>query len=30
MHGIDPQSYLKDVLEKLPEATNQQVAELTL
>lgn len=29
MHGLDPYSYLKDVLEKLPTTTNQQVAELT-
>lgn len=29
MHGIDPYAYLKDVLEKLPRTTNQQVAELT-
>ena len=29
MHGIDPNAYLKDVLEKLPTTTNQQVAELT-
>ena len=29
LHGIDPYSYLKDVLEKLPATTNQQVAELT-
>lgn len=29
MHGIDPTAYLKDVLEKLPTTTNQQVGELT-
>jgi transposase len=29
MHGIDPTAYLKDVLEKLPTTTNQQVSELT-
>ena len=29
MHGIDPYAYLKDVLERLPTLTNQQVAELT-
>ncbi len=29
MHGIDPYSYLKDALEKLPATTNQQVAQLT-
>lgn len=29
MHGIDPYTYLKDVLEKLPTTTNQQVAQLT-
>jgi hypothetical protein len=29
MHGIEPQAYLKDVLERLPQTTNQQVAQLT-
>jgi len=29
MHGVDPSAYLKDVLERLPTTTNQQVAELT-
>lgn len=29
MHGIDPYTYLKDVLERLPTTTNQQVTELT-
>jgi transposase len=29
MHGLDPCAYLKDVLEKLPTTTNQQVDELT-
>ena len=29
MHGLDPNAYLKDVLEKLPTTTNQQVAALT-
>ena len=29
LHGLDPYAYLKDVLEKLPTTTNQQVAELT-
>lgn len=29
MHGVEPCGYLKDVLERLPTTTNQQVAELT-
>lgn len=29
MHGVEPCSYLKDLLERLPTTTNQQVAELT-
>lgn len=29
MHGIDPYEYFKDVLERLPRATNQNVAALT-
>jgi hypothetical protein len=29
MHGIEPYAYLKDLLERLPTTTNQQVAELT-
>lgn len=29
MHGVEPQAYLKDILERLPRATNQTVAELT-
>jgi hypothetical protein len=29
MHGIEPYSYLKDVLERLPTATNQTIQELT-
>jgi hypothetical protein len=29
LHGIDPYAYLKDVLERLPTTTNQQVAQLT-
>ncbi len=29
MHGVEPQEYLKDVLERLPRTTNQQVAQLT-
>ena len=29
MHGVEPYSYLKDVLERLPTTTNQQVAQLT-
>jgi transposase len=29
MHGIDPYTYLKDVLERLPRLTNQQVETLT-
>ncbi len=29
MHGVEPYTYLKDVLERLPTTTNQQVAQLT-
>jgi len=29
MHGVEPIAYLKDVLERLPTTTNQQVAQLT-
>lgn len=29
MHGVEPYAYLKDVLEQLPKATNQNVAGLT-
>jgi hypothetical protein len=29
MHGIDPYAYLKDLLERLPTATNQNVEKLT-
>jgi transposase len=29
LHGVEPYAYLKDVLERLPRITNQQVAELT-
>jgi transposase len=29
MHGVEPYTYLKDVLERLPAATNQTVAQLT-
>lgn len=29
MHGIEPSEYLKDVLERLPRTTNQQVEQLT-
>jgi hypothetical protein len=29
MHGVEPYTYLKDVLERLPTMTNQQVAQLT-
>jgi hypothetical protein len=29
MHGVEPYAYLKDVLERLPRTTNQQVAQLT-
>ena len=29
MHGVEPYTYLKDVLERLPTMTNQQVARLT-
>jgi transposase len=29
MHGVEPYAYLKDVLERLPTLTNQQVAQLT-
>jgi len=29
LHGVEPYTYLKDVLERLPTTTNQHVAELT-
>jgi transposase len=29
IHGVEPCAYLKDVLERLPRTTNQQVAQLT-
>ena len=29
MHEVEPHAYLKDVLERLPRTTNQQVVELT-
>jgi transposase len=29
LHGVEPYSYLKDVLQRLPRTTNQQVAQLT-
>lgn len=29
LHGVEPYAYLKDVLERLPTTTNQQVAQLT-
>jgi transposase len=29
LHGVEPYTYLKDVLERLPRITNQQVPELT-
>ena len=29
MHGVEPYAYLKDVLERFPTMTNQQVAQLT-
>ncbi|HEX3988095.1 MAG TPA: transposase domain-containing protein, partial [Verrucomicrobiae bacterium] len=29
MHGVEPHAYLKDVLERLPTTTNQQVQSLT-
>jgi hypothetical protein len=29
LHGVEPYAYLKDVLERLPRTTNQQVAQLT-
>lgn len=29
LHGVEPYEYLKDVLARLPSATNQQLAELT-
>jgi hypothetical protein len=29
LHGVEPYTYLKDVLERLPRTTNQQVAQLT-
>ncbi|MGD0816134.1 MAG: transposase domain-containing protein [Verrucomicrobiota bacterium] len=28
-HGVEPYSYLKDVLERLPNTTNQEVGQLT-
>ena len=27
LHGVEPYAYLKDVLERLPTTTNQQVAQ---
>ena len=29
LHGVEPCAYLKDVLERLPTTTNQQIAQLT-
>ena len=29
LHGVEPYTYLKDLLERLPRTTNQQVAQLT-
>ena len=29
MHGVEPYAYLKDVLERLPNCTNQNVDQLT-
>ena len=29
LHGVEPYTYLKDVLERLPRTTNQEVAQLT-
>jgi tRNA(Leu) C34 or U34 (ribose-2'-O)-methylase TrmL len=29
LHGVEPYAYLKDVLERLPRTTNQEVARLT-
>ena len=29
LHGVEPYTYLKDVLERRPRTTNQEVAELT-
>ena len=29
LHGVEPYTYLKDVLERLPSTTNQEVAQLT-
>ena len=29
LHGVEPYTYLKDVLERLPSCTNQQVDQLT-
>jgi len=29
MHGVEPYTYLKDVLERLPRTTNREVAQLT-
>ncbi|NLX26696.1 MAG: transposase domain-containing protein [Lentisphaerae bacterium] len=28
-HGVDPYAYLKDVLERLPHMTNQQIPQVT-
>ena len=29
LHGVEPYTYLKDVLERLPRTTNQEVGQLT-
>ena len=29
LHSVEPQAYLKDVLQRLPDTTNQQVDQLT-
>ena len=29
MHGVEPYAYLKDVLQRLPNTTNQEVDQLT-
>jgi transposase len=29
LHGVEPYTYLKDVLQRLPRTTNQEVAQLT-
>jgi hypothetical protein len=29
MHGVEPHAYLKDLLERLPTATNKEAAQVT-